>query len=540
MTIPHKYHIPLLLLVCLCIFFPHLGVMYENIMEARNFVTARDMVERGNWIFTTINDTPRYQKPPMPTWFTALSALVFGLGKLWALRLPAAIMATLLTLSSYRLGREIFKDAMQALYAALILATSFYIVFAGRNGTWDIYCHAFTMVSIYCLWHFIRGRKLLLNAIGAGVFIGFSFLSKGPVSHYALLLPFIIAYLVVYRPPFSWKKAFPLSLLIICALVVGLSWGLVIYFFDHDTLTRILEAEAAARGNRNVRPFYYYWSFFTQSGIWTIPAFIGLLYPYLKNKVKDLQAYRFTLFWTLAAVILLSIIPDKKSRYLMPMLIPLALNTSFYIKYLVHNFQDFKSNLERFPVYFNFGIIAVIALVAGITGVFALDLTGLWPWFVLLALSLIIVGVVIVRGLRAKNISRVFMAVIAFTCCVIVFGFPLMRITYSNPDFDRLSPKITQWQAQGVPVYMFDNGSPELLWDTGHVLPVVVEDGVHLPQEDEFMVILDGARIDDFTSEFASFDFQEVDVIDGNVLPGTDRNHKDRRVAHVFKVSQGR
>ena len=224
----------------------------------------------------------------------------------------------------------------------------------------------------------------------------------------------------------------------------------------------------------------------------------------------------------------------------MPVLIPLALNTSFYIKYLVHNFQDFKSNLERFPVYFNFGIIAVIALVAGITGVFALDLTGLWAWFVLLALSLIIVGVVIVRGLRAKNISRVFMAVIAFTCCVIVFGFPLMRITYSNPDFDRLSPKITQWQAQGVPVYMFDNGSPELLWDTGHVLPVVVEDGVHLPQEDEFMVILDGARIDDFTSEFASFDFQEVDVIDGNVLPGTDRNHKDRRVAHVFKVSQGR
>lgn len=537
--VPEKYHIPLLLLVCLCIFFPHLGVMYENIMEARNFVTARDMAERGNWIFTTINGVPRYQKPPMPTWFTAVFGMIFGFSKIWALRLPAALMAALLTVSGYKVGKEIFKDAAQALVGALILATSFYIVFAGRNGTWDIYCHAFTVMGIYCLWHFLKGNKVYANAACAGIFIGFSFLSKGPVSHYAMLLPFIIAYIAVYRPKFNRKKGLPLTVLILMALIVGVSWGLIVYFFDHDRLTKVLAQEAAARGNRNVRPFYYYWSFFTQSGIWTIPAFVSLLYPYLKTKVKDLQAYKFTLWWTLAAVVLLSIIPDKKSRYLMPVLIPLALNTSFYIKYIIENFQDFTNKFEKLPVYFNFIVIAGAGLLAGVAGMFFLDLDGLWVWYVLLALSLIIVAVLMLRGLRQKNIARVFWCVIAFLCCVVVFGFPVMRVTYTNPDFDRLAPKIIALQQQGEIVYVYDNGSPELLWDLGQPLPSIEGvDGIEIPAENEFIVLLDHARIEDFEATFKDYAIENLEIIDGNVLPATNRNHKDRRVAHMYKVSK--
>ena len=78
-------------LVCLAIFLPHLDVVEVNIMEARNFITAREMLEYGNWIHTTMNLEPRYEKPPLPTWLTAFSASVFGVKSLFGLRLPAVI-----------------------------------------------------------------------------------------------------------------------------------------------------------------------------------------------------------------------------------------------------------------------------------------------------------------------------------------------------------------------------------------------------------------------------------------------------------------
>ena len=47
-------------------------------MEARNFQAAKEMVEDNNWLLPTLNGEPRYQKPPLPTWLTAFSVLLFN------------------------------------------------------------------------------------------------------------------------------------------------------------------------------------------------------------------------------------------------------------------------------------------------------------------------------------------------------------------------------------------------------------------------------------------------------------------------------
>ena len=49
-----------------------------NIMEARNFISAREMVQNHEFLLTTLNGEPRYQKPPLPTWLTAASGSLFG------------------------------------------------------------------------------------------------------------------------------------------------------------------------------------------------------------------------------------------------------------------------------------------------------------------------------------------------------------------------------------------------------------------------------------------------------------------------------
>ena len=95
-----RNYLVLLIITCAAIFFVNLGSLPVNIMEARNFITAREMLTDGNWLLTTINGEPRYQKPPLPTWLTAFSAAIFGIKSVWALRLPAAIMSLILVLIS--------------------------------------------------------------------------------------------------------------------------------------------------------------------------------------------------------------------------------------------------------------------------------------------------------------------------------------------------------------------------------------------------------------------------------------------------------
>src|SRR5690606_40989888 len=73
-----KISYKLLLFLCFALFLLHLNYLFVDIMEARNFVSVREMVDEGNWIFTTLNGEARYEKPPLPTWLSAFMAEIFG------------------------------------------------------------------------------------------------------------------------------------------------------------------------------------------------------------------------------------------------------------------------------------------------------------------------------------------------------------------------------------------------------------------------------------------------------------------------------
>src|SRR5690554_4462072 len=88
-------------ILSICLFtaialLPHLDVIPVTIMEARNFISAREMVQDGNWLLTTMNGEARYEKPPLPTWLTAISGILFGLKSTFALRFPAILFVMIL------------------------------------------------------------------------------------------------------------------------------------------------------------------------------------------------------------------------------------------------------------------------------------------------------------------------------------------------------------------------------------------------------------------------------------------------------------
>ena len=236
----------ILFLVGSVIFLTQLDVLYVNIMEARNFIAAREMLEKDNWLLTTLNDLPRYQKPPLPTWLTALSARIFGDYDLYAMRLPAAITALMLLFIFYAFQGLIKIQKKQAFLSALILATSFYIVFSGRDGQWDIFTHTYMMGSIFFLIKIFQNSKnLYRNAVLAALFFGASLLSKGPVSLYALFLPFLIAYGLTYNyRGFKGKRLF-IFLFIILGIALGTWWFIFVRIADHVTVLTIATRETS-------------------------------------------------------------------------------------------------------------------------------------------------------------------------------------------------------------------------------------------------------------------------------------------------------
>ena len=538
MKLENKYLL-LLIFAAIAVFFINLDAIYINIMEARNFITAREMLNDNNWIFTTMNAEPRYEKPPLPTWLTAISMSVFGMEGLFGLRLPSAIMGLILVVFIYKLLLKITKNIELSFVAGLIATTSFYIVFSSRDGQWDIYTHSFMMLAIFWLYKLYNSTKnWYLYALVSGLFIGCSILSKGPVSLYALFLPFLIAYGIIYKFDGTKARWKALVLLILVALISGGWWNLYVYLFDTRAVAEITSQETGRWLNYNVRPFYYYWSFFIQSGLWTIPSFVALLYPYLKDKVSNKKAYKFTLFWTLASVFLLSVIPEKKSRYLLPVLIPMAMNTAFYIEFLFNHFKSLKTK-EAAVIYFHFGIFAIVGCVFPIAAYFYFEsfLQDILIWYILSSIFLFIIGVLMFRFLILKKIKPLFYLSIFFLVSIVWFGLPMANKINVNKDYNSIVNINRHLKEYNAPVYEINDFAPEMIWEYGKPIPVLNKNGeFKIPSEDKFLILSDGKyNLDSLQHIFRNYSTIKIDSVDMNPVSS---KHKQRLYRDLFLVEK--
>lgn len=525
--------------IAIIMFALNMDVLEVTIMEARNFITAREMLTDGNWLLTTMNGEPRYQKPPLPSWLAAISASIFGIKSVYAMRLPGFIMVIVLAITSYLLSNKILDNKQHSLINGLLTLTSFYVIGIVIEAPWDIFTHGFMLIGIYHLYQlFSKNQNYWKHTLFAGIFIGLSIMSKGPISFYALLLPFLIAYGSIYRYKHFKAKWFSMFSLLLLALVIGGWWYLFVRYADPQTFLEITKRETGNWSSYNVRPFYYYWSFFTQSGLWTIPAFVSLLYPYLKTRVSDLKTYKFTLLWTLLAAILLSIIPEKKSRYLMPVLIPLALNIGFYIEYLFRRFKDLKDKRETIPIYFNFGLISLIGLAFPIAGYLLLkeSLSSAWLQFSIAAIVLFTLGILILGSLIKKQIKTVVYLCIAFMVAVFLFVVPLTS-HLKQDSYKPISSLKIELDNVSEELFCIGDPSPEIIWNYGGKIKSVDID--KLPNLNSTLnVIVQTAQKEDLKKLENNYNIEFITTYSLNTVSEGARGYKDRLSYNYYKLTQ--
>ena len=471
-------HYLFIAVVCWFAFFMHNGVLYPEIMESRNLVTAREMVEFDNWLVPTMNGELRFAKPPLPTWVAALIEMVSP-DNLPLQRAAAGLMATLMVFFLYFLVLEMSRHKLLALLSAVTLATSYNVIMASRYATWDIYCHALMMGAIL---YFYRGTVARGRAWGkflvAGLFLGLSFLGKGPISFYALLLPFLIAYLWLYRPSFRGKW-WAVGAMVLVFAVVGFWWPGYLYIYHREEILSVVARESSNWVSYNVRPWYYYHLFFAESGLWALFLLTGLVgWFWLRNKVALRKDYAFAALWTVAVLVLLSCVPEKKTRYLLPLLIPASVVVAHYVVYVYDALRDKSlSRGGRALFRLNAFVPALIALAMPVALYVVFYADGQMSLGVFILVSCLFLGAawsVFVGGLHFR-VLKVYTGVVVMLLFVTTFLMPSVSVLFNNPDFLSIRSLRQNEAVSGLPFYYEESETPpriEFIYEAGRrILP---------------------------------------------------------------------
>ena len=326
---------------------------------------------------------------------------------------------------------------------------------------------------------------------------------------------------------------------IVVGSLLGFSWYMYVRLEDPVFFLEVAQKEAGHWTSHNVRPFYYYWSFFTQSGIWAIPSLIGLAYPWLKDKVSDSSDYRFVVLWTLFAVVLLSVIPEKKSRYLMPVLIPLSLSTGYLIITLLRSPNLWKTTPHRILIILTFFVPSLLIFLTAITGCYMIfaEIETHHAYLVVLFMATGTLGAMTLVCAVRKQYRKSFMSLIASVGMLFIAGkafFSAYKTTYPLQDLQSLSLD------PHIPIYFLefeDIHIVEVIWEAGKKITIVPSAKELIKDDKVYLLVCTDCKAA-VGNNFLQFTTTEIGHYNYNYVEESRRGYKKRKAGWVFLLER--
>ncbi|MFQ5449549.1 MAG: ArnT family glycosyltransferase [Nitrospinaceae bacterium] len=378
---PIKASVSLVLLAAVCFFaFSYrLGEIPPYHTDENFYIlSAKNMVESGDYITPMYHDRKRFAKPIFFYWLVALSYKTLGVG-LAAARLVSVILGTLSVCLTYLLGRRLF-DRQAALAGAFLLPSFFMHFEISRWATTDMTLNFFILTAFY---FFVRGYQD--ESEGAGNYYLFylamalGFLTKGPP---AVLIPGLTLVLFLWtRREGARVKQMRLGTGILIMLAVILPWFAAMFVLHgNEFKNHLLGPEIRDRIIHGTPFSFYYpgvlfryylpWSLFL---IFAFGAFLGLasLSPrpgrgvrsYFSNLGETFKGRTRGMFdrerggvllcllWILIPLILFSLFRIEHSRYLLPGSSAMALLLGHFFVQLARSPRGFRRPLFKIPFY---------------------------------------------------------------------------------------------------------------------------------------------------------------------------------------------
>lgn len=212
-----------LLLACfLLMFVPWLGMTpYNTKGEPREAIVAVSMLQSGNWILPVSFGADMPYKPPFLAWCIALISYPFGCVTEFTSRLPSALAAVCLAMSTFCFVTRRLGGAVQGALSAVILVSCVEVWRAAMACRVDMMLTAFIFGAMVLLYRY-RETGYRGFPWGALVCMTCGVLTKGPVG--ALLPCLVVGVFGLLRGDRLWPLFGRLCVLALLSMVVPALW----------------------------------------------------------------------------------------------------------------------------------------------------------------------------------------------------------------------------------------------------------------------------------------------------------------------------
>ena len=247
------YFLSLLFALCIVLFGFNLGGFgLLDPDEPFYTLTAKEMLESGDWSTPQIFGSPQFEKPIFFYWVLCASFKLFGVNPT-AARLGPCLAGILTVLVTYLWARVLFRKPIIAFASAAILATAAEFIVVSRIVLTDIYLCLFVTAALYAFsLGYAKPKYRLLAWNFVFVFSALGFLTKGILGFF---LPFtsILLYLW-FQKELLLLKQFPWLTGSLLFALVSFPWYALMtakYGFDdflkhfilHENIRRFFVAE---------------------------------------------------------------------------------------------------------------------------------------------------------------------------------------------------------------------------------------------------------------------------------------------------------
>jgi len=221
----------------------------------------------------------------------------------------------------------------------------------------------------------------------------------------------------------------------------------------------------------------------------------------------------------------------------LPVLIPLALNTSFYIYFLIEKAKKLSIS-DKYLAYFGFGLIGVIGIIFPFGAYYFLHdkLDGFWISFVLTSSALFTIGIIIFVYLNKQKFEKSFYAIILFICSIMLFAITMVKTLYDNDDFLSLDSLGGMEKMKDLKLYSTDKNlpAPEIIFQLGEPIKRV-KFADELPQKNSFGLLVHDSIPTEVNQAYNS---EFIALFDENHFKKGKREHRDRRTIKLYLLEK--
>ncbi|MCX7966784.1 MAG: glycosyltransferase family 39 protein [Syntrophorhabdaceae bacterium] len=312
----------IILFMAYVLFFHNLGgIALWDPDEPRQAIMAREMIERNDYIHPYLNGKPYLEKPPFYPWMIIIASKIKGKVDEFSSRVPAAISATLLLVTTYFLG-SMLVNSYTGFLSAAILSTNYQFLSNARESVMDMTFAFFIGLTIFCNFFAIKNNKkfaFILSFIPAS----FGILTKGPA---ALVIPAMTTFFYLISEKKLKRYLLPFVGGCIVSCVIASIW----FFLAGDEYFRefILRQNITRYTNafdHIESPLYYFHKLFFNFLPWSLILPFSIYHAFKKR-------HWLPVIWFLATFLFYEFSKSKRAIYLLSLYPAGALLCGIYLK----------------------------------------------------------------------------------------------------------------------------------------------------------------------------------------------------------------